>query len=139
MKQLWPITIALVTALLTFLMLAYLWYYVCPTSAPTDAVTACQAQDINFVRWPVVTLFLTLIFIEITSLTIPITTYLNYRFARPTWGATDRFRVLRQGVWVGGFVTLSAYLQLTRVLNWTVAIVLLTIFVLLELFILNRD
>jgi hypothetical protein len=47
-------------------------------------------------------LFLGLMTLTVIAAAIPLFAYFNYRFARPGWLERDRFRLLRQGAWVGG-------------------------------------
>jgi len=84
-------------------------------------------------------LFLTFVFFGIGAGTIPITAYLNHRFARPDWLKRDKARLLRQGVWGGFLGVLLAYLQWLRALNWTIVAVLVGVFVLIEIFFLTRE
>lgn len=79
------------------------------------------------------------IFLGCGALTVPVTAYLNQRFAKADWLARDRARLLRQGSWVGLLAVLLAYLQLSRILNWTIALVLAAVFVLIETFLLTRE
>jgi hypothetical protein len=78
-------------------------------------------------------------FLGLSSVTIPVSAYLNHRFARRGWSERDKTRLIRQGAWVGLFGVLLAYLQLIRALNWTIAIVLAGVFVLIEVFFLTRE
>jgi hypothetical protein len=84
-------------------------------------------------------LFFSGLFITLSSGTIPIVAYLNYRFAAPGWLQLDPVRLLRQGCWVGLLGVLLAYLQLSSALSITVVLILITIFIFVELFILSRE
>lgn len=84
-------------------------------------------------------LLLLFLFVGVSSLFIPVAAYFNYRFAAPGWLQRDRMRLLRQGAWFGLFALVMAYLQLFRALTLTIAIVLASVFILIELFILTRD
>lgn len=84
-------------------------------------------------------LLLSVMFVGLTSAAVPVTVYLNYRFAKPGWYERDKSRLLRQGAWVGLIGVLLAYIQLLRVFNWAVAIVLVGVFVFIELFFLTRE
>lgn len=84
-------------------------------------------------------LMLSMMFMGLTSATVPVTAYLNYRFAKGNWRERDKARLLRQGAWVGLSGVLLAYIQLVRALNWAVAIVLVGVFILIELFFLTRE
>lgn len=84
-------------------------------------------------------LFLLLTFLGVSAGTVPVTAYMNYRFARPGWFQRDKIRLFRQGSWFGLFTVLLAYLQLIRALNWTIALVLASVFILIEVFYLTRE
>jgi uncharacterized membrane protein len=84
-------------------------------------------------------LFFIFVFVGLTSFTVPATAYLNYRFAKPGWLERDRTRLIRQGVWVGLFGVIVAYLQLIRALSLMITLFLLAAFVLIELFFLTRE
>lgn len=135
-KQHWWVIGSLITAGLSFIVLIYLWYNVCPWPT-TD--NRCFVQDINLVRWPPVVSLLLFLFLGMSSITIPIATYLNQRFAEPGWFDKDPFRLIRQGIWVGCLTVLAISLQLTKAMNWAIALVLMAVFVLIETFILTRD
>jgi hypothetical protein len=83
-------------------------------------------------------LFFTFLFLGAMGLTIPPAAYLSHRFARLDWPERDRFRLIRQGAWVGLLAVLLAYLQLIRALNLTIAIVLIGVFILIEAFFITR-
>ncbi len=102
-------------------VLAYLW--------PDPTTIFAQPQMLFFV----------FVFLGCGALTVPVTAYLNQRFAKADWLARDRARLLRQGSWVGLFVVLLAYLQLSKILSWTIALVLAAVFVLIETFLLTRE
>lgn len=78
-------------------------------------------------------------FLGAGSSIIPLSVYLNHRFATPDWLERDKTRLLRQGVWAGSFLVLVAYLQLTKTFNLTIAAVLAGVFILIETFFLTRE
>lgn len=84
-------------------------------------------------------LFFTFTFLGLSAGTIPLAAFFNQRFANDGWFERDRTRLVRQGVWVGLFGVIILYLQLYRALNWTNALVLGGVFVLIEIFFLTRD
>jgi hypothetical protein len=84
-------------------------------------------------------LFLLFVFLTLGAGSVPVTAYLNQRFAKPGWFDRDRSRLARQGIWFGLFGIVLAYLQLIRALTWTIAIVLAGVFVLIEMFFLTRE
>jgi hypothetical protein len=77
--------------------------------------------------------------ITLCGLTIPVSAYLNHRFARPGWQKHDPRRLLRQGAWVGLLGALYGWLKKEDALNWTIAAVIAGVFALLEAFFLTRD
>lgn len=83
--------------------------------------------------------FLGLLAITFGGLTIPVAAYLNYRFGQPDWQTQDPRRLLRQGAWVSLLSALFGWLQKERVLNWTIAAVIIGVFALMEAFFLTRD
>jgi hypothetical protein len=84
-------------------------------------------------------LFLLFMFLSLGAGSVPITAYLNQRFAKSGWFERDRSRLVRQGIWFGLFGILLAYLQLIRALTWTIVIVLAGVFVLIEMFFITRE
>jgi hypothetical protein len=84
-------------------------------------------------------LLLIFFFAGLAATTIPVSAFLNHRFAKPGWLERDKLRLARQGVWVGFLGVLLTYLQLIKALNWTIAIVLAGVFILIEIFLLTRE
>lgn len=84
------------------------------------------------------TLLLALVFITLAALTIPVSGYVNHRFAPKGWRKKDPNRLLRQGGEVGLMFGLMVYLQLVHVLDWTIAAVLIGFFTLMETYFLAR-
>ena len=83
--------------------------------------------------------FLGLLAVTLAGLAIPVSAYLNRRFARRGWQAQDPRRLLRQGAWVGLLGALYGWLKKEDALNWTIAAVIAGVFALLEVFFLTRD
>lgn len=125
MRKKWWIFSSIIITILSLLSLLYLTYYVWPN--PTTVFATPQL------------LFLMFMFLAMSAGTVPVTAYLNYRFAKGGWFERDKTRLVRQGVWVGLFGVLVAYLQLIRALTWTIAVVLAGVFVLIETFFLTRE
>lgn len=125
MRQRWWIVISIAVAGLSGLALYYLITNVWPD--PNQVVAIPQL------------LFLLFVFLGLSASVVPITAYLNHRFAKPDWYQRDRARLARQGAWVGLFGVVLAYLQLIRALNWTIAAVLAGVFSLIETFFLTRE
>jgi hypothetical protein len=124
MRPRWWVLLSLIIATLSFSGL----YYVLTTFWPNPDTLLAQPQLFLF----------TLLFLSLGSTTIPITAYFNHRFAKPGWLERDKTRLLRQGAWVGLLGILLTYLQLIRALNWTIAVVLMGVFILIETFFLTR-
>ncbi len=125
MRQRWWILISVAVASLSFLSLYYIVNYLWPNPHTVFAGTQL--------------LFLLFMFLGLSAGTVPVTAYLNHRFAKPDWFKRDKIRLARQGAWVGLFGVLLAYLQLIRALNWTIIAVLAGVFVLIETFFLTRE
>lgn len=125
MQQRWWILSSIAVAILSLVCLYYIITYVWPEP---DALVA-RPQF----------LLLAFMFLGLSAGTVPVTAYLNYRFAKPGWFQRDKIRLMRQGIWVGLFGVLIAYLQLIRALNWTIALVLAGVFVLIETFFITRE
>ena len=125
MRLQWWVLGSLILALCSLLSLRYIITTIWPN---LDAVFAGPQL-----------LFLLLLFVTLSAGSVPITAYLNYRFARPGWLERDKPRLLRQGTWVGVVGVVMAYLQLIRALNWTITAVLICVFILIEVFFLTRE
>jgi hypothetical protein len=82
--------------------------------------------------------FLGLLLVGSGASGVPVTLYLNQRFATLRRGR-DRVRALRQSLWISGFVVLCAWLQMERNLTWAAALVFLGVFALLELLCAGRE
>lgn len=107
--------LAIITTLMSLAGLGY----VVMTQAPTILTTA---------------LFFPLVFLVVSSTMVLIGAWLRLRI-----GVDEESGViLRQGAWAGLYASLCAVLQLAQMLDAVVAVVLAAIFVLLELFLLQR-
>ncbi len=81
-------------------------------------------------------LFLLLLFLTATGISVPVAYYLNFRFATEAeWNVA---RPLRQSVWVALLIVLWVWLRMLRVLDLPSAALLLGMFALVEVFILTR-
>jgi hypothetical protein len=80
-----------------------------------------------FPRW----LFFVFLYLAVSGTVLPFVRYLNARFTRssPASGV-----VLRQSIWVGLFVVACAWLQIPRVLNPVIALILALSLVVIEWF-----
>jgi len=82
---------------------------------------------------------LAFMFLGLSASAVPVSLFLNNRFALSGWLERDKIRLIRQGAWVGLFGVLLAYLQLIKALNWTIVAVLAGVFALIETFFLTRE
>lgn len=121
----WWVLLSTLSSISSFLIL----YYVITHLWPTPGQIFARPQ----------LLFLIFVFLTLSTGTVPLTAYMNYRFAKPDWLKRDRTRLFRQGAWVGLLGVLLAYLQLIRALNWATALVLVGVFIFIEAFLLTRD
>ena len=85
------------------------------------------------------TLFLFLLFSAITSTIMPAAAYLNTRFGTPSSKRIYQMRFIRQSVWGGLFIVGVAWLQMQRVLGVTLGFILLSVFILIETFLITRE
>ena len=125
MRLRWWIILSLPLASFSFYSLYYLYTHIEPN--PNVILAGPQL------------LFLFFMFLGLSAGAVPVTAYMNYRFAKSGWIKRDKARLLREGGWVGLFGVLLAYLQLIRALNWTISLVLASVFILIELFFLTRE
>ena len=125
MRLRWLVLVSILLAGLSFVSL----YYVYTNLTPLPNVIFAGPQ----------LLFFAFMFLGLSASTVPITAYVNYRFAKPGWIERDKVRLFREGIWVGLYGVLLAYLQLLRSLNWTIALVLACVFILIEAFFLTRE
>lgn len=125
MRLRWLILFSVFLAACSFLALYFIYTRVEPN--PTIILAGPQL------------LFLAFMFLGLSAGAVPVTAYMNHRFAKPNWFERDKTRLLREGLWTGLFGVLLLYLQLIRALNWTIALVLACVFVLIELFFLTRE
>lgn len=120
----WWVLLALGMVVISFVAL----YYLLTNLWPVPETLLARPQFLLF----------TFLFLGLAAITVPIAAYFNHRFAKPNWPERDKFRLVRQGAWIGALGVLLAYLQLIRALNLTIAIVLAGVFVLIEAFFLTR-
>jgi hypothetical protein len=78
--------------------------------------------------------FLALLLVTLTFTAFLPLQYLHLRLSRSTPG-----RALRQSFWLALFVVLCAWLQMRRVLDWAVALLLAAVFGLIESYLLSRE
>jgi hypothetical protein len=80
-----------------------------------------------------------LLFVTVGAGIVPVSAYLNHRFAPKKWRTRDRYRLLRHGLEGGLLVVIAAYLLLIQTLDWTIRAVLIGVFILMETFFLTRN
>jgi hypothetical protein len=85
-------------------------------------------------RW----LFFVLLYMAAAGTIIPIAKYLNYRL-RGSYPEPPDWVSVRQGLWAGLYVTTCAWLQIPRVLNTSLAILLLMSLLVIEIFLRLRE
>jgi len=125
MRLRWWIILSGVLALFSIFLL----YYIYTRIPPRPNVILAGPQLLFFI----------LTFLALSAGAVPVSAYMNYRFANPDWVKRDKPRLVREGVWFGVLGVLLTYLQLIRALNWTIALVLACVFILIETFFLTRE
>ena len=118
----WLVTSATIIAFVSFLGIIYVLTQIHPESTPA-------AQGLLFF----------LIFVTFGAGAIPVSAYINRRFAASRWAEVDPNRLFRQGAETGILITLIAYLQAIQTLDTTMAAVLIGVFILMETFFLTRS
>jgi hypothetical protein len=83
--------------------------------------------------------FFVLLFGAITNTSIPPIAYLNARFGRCRDQRTYQARFVRQSIWLGLLTAVLGWLQMRRILTFSLAMILVAVFVLTETFLLTRD
>ena len=79
-------------------------------------------------------LFLALLLLALTSTSFLLLRHLYNRFARPTPN-----HAIRHSFWLALFVVLCAWLQMRRDLDWAVALLMATVFSLIEGYLLSHE
>ncbi len=80
-----------------------------------------------------------LLFLALLLVTLVTTIYLPLRHLHRRLAKPVPARALRQSSWLAIFVVLCAWLQMRRTLDWTVALLLATVFGLIEGYLLSRE
>ncbi|NDJ75585.1 MAG: hypothetical protein GYB65_04935 [Chloroflexi bacterium] len=88
-----------------------------------------------FPRW----LFFVFLYLAVTGTVLPFVRFLNVRFASDAAPPTPGNVLLRQSIWVGLFVVACAWLQIPRVLNPVIAIILGISLAVIEAFLRVRE
>lgn len=86
-------------------------------------------------RW----LFFVLLQIAITGTVLPFVRYLNVRFTPITAPLPPGGVIVRQGIWIGLFVVMCAWLQIPRILTLPIAILLAGVLIIIEAFLRSRE
>lgn len=84
-------------------------------------------------------LFFIALFCVVTTMVMPAAAYLNARFGRCTERRVYQGRFVRQSIWVGLYTGVVAWLQMQRVLNLMLALILIAAFALIETFLITRE
>jgi hypothetical protein len=84
-------------------------------------------------------LFFVLLFFAVASTFMPAIAYLNARFGRFSDVRVYRVRFVRQSLQIGLFVIVIAWLQMQRVLSLTLALILVGVLILTEMFLITRE
>lgn len=75
----------------------------------------------------------------VTGTALPLVRYLNVRFTPVDAPLPSGGVLVRQSIWIGLFAVTCAWLQIPRVLNWSIAFFLTIIFVVFEMFLRSRE
>jgi hypothetical protein len=84
-------------------------------------------------------LFFVVLFGAITNTVMPPIAYLNARFGRCRDQRTYQARFVRQSIWLGLLIAVLGWLQMRRILTFSLAMILAAVFGLTETFLLTRD
>ena len=84
-------------------------------------------------------LFFACLFMAVTGTALPFVRFLNARFARRRVADVPGGVLLRQSIWVAVFVTTCAWLQIPRLLNGVIMLVLAGSLAVIELFLHLRE
>lgn len=83
--------------------------------------------------------FFFLVLIAISGTVLPIVRYVNMRFVRVDSPPPPAGVIVRQSVWIGLFVVISAWLQILRMLSVPIIFFVGLIFIVLEIFLRTRE
>ncbi len=84
-------------------------------------------------------LFFLCLFMAVSGTALPFVRFLNLRFSRRSETPMPTGVLLRQSMWVALFVTACAWLQIPRILNWVIAILLALSLTVIEIFLRLRE
>src|SRR4051812_7777056 len=86
-------------------------------------------------RW----IFFLLLQIAVTGTVLPFVRYLNVRFTPISAELPPGGVIVRQSIWVGLFVVTCSWLQIPRVLNLAMVILVAIVFIVIEVFLRSRE
>ena len=86
-------------------------------------------------RW----LFFMILQIAITGTLLPLVRYINVRFTPIDHEVPPGGVIVRQSMWVALFIVICAWLQIPRVLTWSIAFFLAIVFLVIEIFLRIRE
>lgn len=84
-------------------------------------------------------LFFILLLVAITGTAVPIVRYLNVRFTPMDVEVPPGGVIVRQSIWIGLFVVTCAWLQIPRALSLPLALFILLVLVVVEVFLRSRE
>jgi hypothetical protein len=84
-------------------------------------------------------LFFLLLMVAVACTVIPFVRYLNVRFTPLHRPLPSSGVIVRQGVWIGLFVVMCAWLQIPRVLTLPIALFLALALIVVEIFLRSRE
>lgn len=84
-------------------------------------------------------LFFILLQIAVTGTAIPVVRYLSMRFKPASAAAARAGVIVRRSVWIGIMAAAGAWLLIPRALSLSFVLILLLMFVVVEIFLRNRE
>jgi hypothetical protein len=84
-------------------------------------------------------IFFLLLLMAVAATVIPFVRYLNMRFIPVTRPLPTSGVIVRQGVWIGLFVVICAWMQMLRALSAPIAVFLALALVVIEIFLRTRE
>jgi hypothetical protein len=84
-------------------------------------------------------LFFILLLVAITGTAVPIVRYLNVRFTPMDVDVPPGGVIVRQSIWIGLFVVTCAWLQIPRALSLPLALFIILVLVVVEVFLRSRE
>jgi len=84
-------------------------------------------------------LFFILLLMAVTGTAVPIVRYLNVRFTPMEVEVPPGGVIVRQSIWIGLFVVTCAWLQIPRALSLPLALFIILVLVVVEVFLRSRE